>query len=714
MGDNPGTSNIPLPPDQPTTQLAMLTVPSYSTTQPGSSTQPPAPVPVSTSNYGPPVQVSTFLTVHVKPPEHATHLDNIPTCSTSLLSTNGQQTPESTPLETHVSTMATITLSSDSYTGVDDVTRAKPPPAKRKRALSCSSLDSNISNSTDTDSGTEGYSTPQLQLLPSRTLSANPLYHVNSDITPHIKGRRTAKCLRRTASEANITPIRSQTTSLRTNPFGAPQANIKQISSYFKPGNTAPSTGAVSISSTVATTDTVATSSQLLTPSTDHSMTTVTTGATSSPPTIRTTLFNRDVTIITHSGITPIPSILPITTYGPTITMGTRPVPIITLSTPQGADINPVSTHVTNTTTNTPTATTNTRRVAFQLTPTPFSTFTQNATSTSTLTQNALSVSLQDDGRVIAPRAEEMWRKARNNMSGELKARARMAHLQKMIRQDIVPPWALGLECIPGYLLPGTDAIVERRHMHAREILRTATDELEKMAKQFDHTAKSYLQACETNYGADQNGWAIAKQRLANLIGTEKAEIKTTLEKRLDVLKETPIKDEDISDYIFRRLPQSNFTRTLNRRRDFSPQPSTSRDDDDRESYRGRENTRYPSPSNRNRGRGRGRGRSPRSRSRSSSRSSRGRGSRGNPPSNRRQPLQDSRPNNYNSRPTSDYNNRSNNGRPNYNPDRPRGQENDQRRRNSSPRNQRGPRNRQDNLSSAEQALIQALRNAKQ
>ena len=54
-----------------------------------------------------------------------------------------------------------------------------------------------------------------------------------------------------------------------------------------------------------------------------------------------------------------------------------------------------------------------------------------------------------------------------NNMSGELKARSRMAHIERMIQQDVVPAWALGIECIPGYLTPGTFALTEQGHMNS-------------------------------------------------------------------------------------------------------------------------------------------------------------------------------------------------------------------------------------------------------
>ena len=734
MGDNPGASNMPPPTDQSTTQLATLTL-STNINQPGTSTDSRPQTPAPTSNNGPPVQVSTTLTFHVKPPEHATHLENIPKRSISIMSPNGQHSSDPTsPLETHASTMA-ATLSSDTYSYTGDVTQAKPPPTKRKRALSASSLESNTSNSTE--SGTEGYSTPQLQLFPGRNISAQLLNHVNSDITC-TNGRRTHKCLRRSVSATGAL-ARS-----RSAPTPGEDDNIqRKIFSFFKADNIQSTVIPILNLTEAFTTVENPLTNQLTTSSTDHhSVTTTgathsppftttkcfTTGATNSPPISRTAMFGPDNTISTYTGTTPIPSILPIhgkttkgTTPVPTITISTpqgsttnpvsihttntntttrtTPVPTITINTPQGGTTHPVSTHTTNTTTNMPNAPSNRKQVAFQF----------NPTISSTLTQNALSVSLQADNRVIAPRAEEMWRKARNHMSGELKARARMAHIDRMILHDIVPAWALGIECIPGYLTPANTALTEQKHMHARETLRCAKEELLKVASQFDHTAQSYLQACQINYGADHAGWTSAKQRLADLIGTEKAELKSVLNKRFEALTESPINDEQISDHMFRRLPHSNFTQTQSRVRDRSPQAGTSWAENDRESRRGREDNRRSSPSNR----GRGRGRSPRRRSRSSSRSTRGRGNRGNFSSSKRLPQQDSR-SNYNSRPNSDNNSRTNNAGPNYNSSRPRGQDNRQQRRNPSPRNPRGPRNRQDNLSNAELALIQALRDAKQ
>jgi len=640
-------------------------------------TPPPAPQPPTGPDAQIPANpVSSNQSQHVQHSLHdnGTHLDNISKRETLSKQTRPVNPSHLITQTSHVAISSSLScpqvLLNNTHSA--DVTRAKKPPTKRRRPDSTSSLESSSNSSIET----EGYSTPQLQinLMPRRSTSAIELAPSRSLSTPN---RRPILKMRRSTS------------------LTAPHTKGGLISSFFKSSTEALSCLTSDVNNALALVPISRTASLVSLdnsprPSTS-SMNTDGTTHTPSHDSTNNTVFNDGATnhpTSTTQGNTQPPfqfttGNIPITISNTAkSTKGNSPnlldsligsFPITQQGTPQSNNQLLITVNQPGTS----------KRVSFQT----------NHTTSDTSTDTIPSLSLQDEGRVVSARAEEFWRKARNNLSAEAKAKARMLHIQQMIAQEVTPPWAIGMESLPGYLQPCMPDILRLRQLQAQEMLHTARDALRQQANEHDHTGRVYLTSCQNIYGTDVAGWTTARQRLASLLGTERAETISALARRLETLKATPITEDEISNHLTRGLPTPNFRNNQNRRRSRSPQPGTSSSSSDQnQEPTNRDSNRGQSQSNR----GRGRGRSPRPRSNSRGRSTRapprGRGYQGN---NRGR-----QGNNYSNRGT--------------NSNRSRGQNNQ--RGNQSTRNYNGGSgNRQDDVSEAEiRAFIRAFRNQRQ
>jgi len=247
----------------------------------------------------------------------------------------------------------------------------------------------------------------------------------------------------------------------------------------------------------------------------------------------------------------------------------------------------------------------------------------QPHTSISTSTTNSVSVSLQAQFEVL-PKAVDVWRLARSNLSSEAKANVRAEHVHKLVTNGKIPAWTLDQGPIPGYAEPFLDEVIRLKRMQALELLNLTQHQLLLRATMFKEIGTAHLTTCQTLYGEDQ-GFTRAKDLLATLVGRDKAETITSLNKRYDQISEKPVSDDAITLRLVRRnQPSATNSRQASRSRSRSNSRNRPDSTTDRENQAPqRSNTRPP------KGRGRGRGGNNRQRS-----NSRGRGNKGN--SNRR------------------------------------------------------------------------------
>jgi hypothetical protein len=174
---------------------------------------------------------------------------------------------------------------------------------------------------------------------------------------------------------------------------------------------------------------------------------------------------------------------------------------------------------------------------------------TSQATSTNiceTHTTNDFPIlSLQEKLEVL-PQALLPWRQARSLLSAQAKAEARATHLDQIKQAGLIPKWALGLDPIPGYLEPETEALVNLKKHHAIEIVQASRDMLLGRARTHSTTGRASLITCEILYKDNLDEWTRAKDLLAQLVGSDRAKCVTTLRSRLDSLAENQDLDDEI------------------------------------------------------------------------------------------------------------------------------------------------------------------------
>lgn len=186
-------------------------------------------------------------------------------------------------------------------------------------------------------------------------------------------------------------------------------------------------------------------------------------------------------------------------------------------------------------------------------------------------THDNFSVSLQEK-LTVTPAALPTWRSARSNLSAEAKAQARMAHIDQLINQGLLPGWAIGIDPIPGFLEPCIDEFVRLKRHHGIEVLQLAKTQLLARSKEHSTVGQACLLTCETIYAQDPEAWNRAKDLLSTLVGGDKARCTTGLNKRQEYVSQHAISNKDIIDLIqctprnkSRRAPLRNKSRSRSR-----------------------------------------------------------------------------------------------------------------------------------------------------
>jgi hypothetical protein len=213
-----------------------------------------------------------------------------------------------------------------------------------------------------------------------------------------------------------------------------------------------------------------------------------------------------------------------------------------------------------------------------------YSSYTQSQPNQVTVNTNVLNaptnqsdflLSLQNNIKIL-DEAMIPWRQARSFLAGQAKSECRAQFLDNLRTSGVIPPWALGLEPVPGYLEREMTDLIELRRHQAVEVLALARDLMNGRARNYSSTGRAALMTCEILYRyEEQEDWEAARGLLAQLIGSDKQKCQIALNKRAEYLSNHPVSDETITKQLLdgpkAASGSNNSTRRRSRSRSRSP-----------------------------------------------------------------------------------------------------------------------------------------------
>jgi hypothetical protein len=164
----------------------------------------------------------------------------------------------------------------------------------------------------------------------------------------------------------------------------------------------------------------------------------------------------------------------------------------------------------------------------------------------STSPDKKLTVSFQENDHPISQAALKWWRSARTAGTHRIEYSIRSRHLNMLDKADIYPPWALGLEPMPGYLRSHRDELVSQLRLHAKETMRLASEILMRKASEQMQEYRGHLTTVTNIYGSDVKGLERALGALRKALTKSGRQTREKLDSRRKFLESRRVSDRTL------------------------------------------------------------------------------------------------------------------------------------------------------------------------